>query len=150
MSSSSQEPSAPGKPSALFSFGNEEPGHQFKSSVFKNADPSNLGRSLLEGRKKIICSVKQNLNFWDRNIKLDLSIVVSVSSSNMLMLKDWNYKTHNTDTLNLDDNKFVYKKNYLWRKRSSETLRSEVCTTWEKWRELKKYELTKSQCKELR
>ena len=52
MSSSSQEPSAPGKPSALFSFGDEEPGHQFKSSVFKNADPSNLGRSLLEGRKK--------------------------------------------------------------------------------------------------
>ena len=48
MSSSSQEPSAPGKPAALFSLGNEEPGNQFKSSVFKNADPPNVGRSLLE------------------------------------------------------------------------------------------------------
>ena len=36
MSSSSQEPSAPEKPAALFSFGNEEPGNQFKSSVFRN------------------------------------------------------------------------------------------------------------------
>ena len=39
MSSSSQEPSAPGKLAALFLFGSEEPGHQFKSPVFKNADP---------------------------------------------------------------------------------------------------------------
>ena len=31
----------------------------------------------------------------------------------MLLLKDWNYKTLNTDTLNLDENKYVYKKNYL-------------------------------------
>ena len=51
MSSSSQEPRAPGKPAALFSQGSEEPENQFKSSVFKNADPSNLGRSLLEGNK---------------------------------------------------------------------------------------------------
>ena len=45
---------------------------------------------------KIICSVKQNLNLRDRNGKLDLSIIVSMSCSNMLMLKDWNYKTRNT------------------------------------------------------
>ena len=51
MFSSSQDPSAPVKPAALFSFGNEEPGNQFKSSVFRNADPSNVGRSLLEGNK---------------------------------------------------------------------------------------------------
>ena len=49
MSSSSQEPSAPGKPAAMFSLGSEEPGNQFRSSVFKHADPSNLERSLLEG-----------------------------------------------------------------------------------------------------
>ena len=29
------------------------------------------------------------------------------------MLKDWNYRTHNTDMLNLDENKFGYKKNFL-------------------------------------
>ena len=51
MSSSSQEPSAPRKLAALFSCGSEEPGTQFKSSVFKNVDPSNWGRSLQEGNK---------------------------------------------------------------------------------------------------
>ena len=56
MSSSSQGPSAPVKPAALFSFGNEEPGNQFKSSVFRNADPSNEERSLLEGNKDHLLS----------------------------------------------------------------------------------------------
>ena len=51
MSSSSQEPCTPGKPAALFSLGSEKLQNQFKSSVFKNADPSNLGRSLPEGNK---------------------------------------------------------------------------------------------------
>ena len=50
-SESSRMPIAPGKLAALFSFGSEEPGNQFKSPVFKNAEPSNLGRSLLEGNK---------------------------------------------------------------------------------------------------
>ena len=26
------------------------------------------------------------------------------------MLKDWNYRTHNTDILSLDENKYVYRK----------------------------------------
>ena len=51
MSSSSQEPSAPEKPAALFSLGGEEPGNQFKSSVFKHADPANVVKSLLNGNK---------------------------------------------------------------------------------------------------
>ena len=49
MSSSSQEPSAPGKPAALFSARSEEPENQHKSQ--KNADPSNLGGSLLESNE---------------------------------------------------------------------------------------------------
>ena len=49
MSCSSQEPRASGKLAAMFSSGNKEPGNLIKSSVFKHADPSNLGRSLLEG-----------------------------------------------------------------------------------------------------
>ena len=53
MSSSSQEPSALGKLAALFSFGSEEPGDQFKSSVFRNADPSNV---FLEGNKDHLLS----------------------------------------------------------------------------------------------
>ena len=86
-SSSSQEPSAPMRFAALFSLRSEEPENQFKSSVFKNADPSNLG--------------------------FNLSIIESVSFSSKLVLKYWNYWTHSTDLLNLDENKFVYKKNYL-------------------------------------
>ena len=50
-SSSSQEQRASGKLAAMFSSGSEDPGNQLKSSVFKNADPSNLGRSLVEGNK---------------------------------------------------------------------------------------------------
>ena len=46
--------------------------------------------------------------------------IVSVSFSIKLMLKDWNYRTHNIDLLNLDENKFACKKNYLSRKRFSE------------------------------
>ena len=46
---SSRMPIAPEKPAAMFSSGNEEPGNHFKSSIFNNADPLNLGRSLIEG-----------------------------------------------------------------------------------------------------
>ena len=56
MSSSSQEPSAPVNPFALFSIGSEEPGDQFKSSVFRNADPPNVVRSLLEGNQDHLLS----------------------------------------------------------------------------------------------
>ena len=49
MSNSSQEPRASGKPAAMFSSRSREPGNQFRSSTFKHADPSNLGRSLLRG-----------------------------------------------------------------------------------------------------
>ena len=148
MSSSCQEPSAPGKLAALFSLGSEEAENQFKSSVLKNADPS-IWEDLFLKAKKIICSVRQGLKLWSKNTKLNLSIIASVSCSNKLMLKDWNYRTLNTDgyMLNLDENRFVYKKNYRWRKGFSEILKSEVCTKWEKWKELKNYELTKSQCK---
>ena len=51
MSSSSQEPRASGKPDALFSPRSDEPGNQFESSVFKFADPANVGKSLLDGNK---------------------------------------------------------------------------------------------------
>ena len=56
MSSSSQEPSAPGKPAAFYLFRSEEPGKQFKSSVFKRADPSIVVRFLLEDDKDHLLS----------------------------------------------------------------------------------------------
>ena len=56
ISSSSQEPSALRKRAALFSFGSEEPGNQFKGSVFKHADSSNWWRFLLEGNEDHLLS----------------------------------------------------------------------------------------------
>ena len=53
------EPSAPGKP-ATFSLRREEPEDQLKSSVSKNADPSNLGKSLLEGNKDHLLSQERS------------------------------------------------------------------------------------------
>ena len=53
---SSRIPIAPGKPAAVFSLGSGGQGNQFKSSVFKHTDPSNLRRSLLEGNKDHLLS----------------------------------------------------------------------------------------------
>ena len=66
---------------------------------------------------QITCSVRQHLNFWDKSIKLDLSIVISMSFSNKLAHKDWNYRTLTMDMLNLEENKLDCKKNNLWRKK---------------------------------
>ena len=76
-----------------------------------------MWEDLLLKEMNIICSVKQNLNLWDRNIKLDPSIIASVSFSNKVTLKDWSYRTLITDILSRDENKFVYNKNYLWRQK---------------------------------
>ena len=104
MSSSSQEPSAREKPAALFSLRNEESGDQFKGSLTHQ-----VWKDLFLREIKITCSVRQDLIWLDKDIKMDLSIIASVSHSNMLMLKDWKCRTHNTDFLNLDEN-FVLKK----------------------------------------
>ena len=106
---SSRMPIATGKLVALFSFGNEEAGDQFKSSVFRIADPSNVGRSLLEGNKDHLLSQPKS-ELMRQEHQVDLSIIVSVSYSNMLVLNDWIWRTPITDILNLE-NKFDYKKN---------------------------------------
>ena len=56
MWNSSHETRAPGKPAAMFSSGIKESGNLIKSSIFKNADPSNLGRYLLERNKDHLLS----------------------------------------------------------------------------------------------
>ena len=54
--------------------------------------------------------------------------------------KDWLYRTHNSDLLNQDENKFDYKKSYLWKKKFSEIRKSEIYTKWENSRERKNNE----------
>ena len=61
---------------------------------FKHADPSNLGRFLLEGKK----------NHWLSQARSELMKQErQVGSLN----------AHNTDMLRFDENKFVHMKNYL-------------------------------------
>ena len=55
-SNSSHEPRASGKPDAVFSSRSDEPANPFESSLFKYADTSKLGRSLLEGNKDHLLS----------------------------------------------------------------------------------------------
>ena len=93
---------------------------------------------------KIICTIKQDLNSWDKNIKLDLSMIVLMSYSSKQMLSYCNCKTPITDLWNLEESKYDYKKNYLWRKRFSDILKFEIFMKWETWRELKHHESTNS------
>ena len=138
MSSSSQEPRASGKSAAMSSSGSAEPRNQFKSSIFKNADPSIVGRSLLEGIKDHLLSQARS-DLAKQELQVEPLNNWSASFSNKLMLKDWNYRTHNMDMLNLDENKCVNKKNNLWKRKFSEILDSEICTKWVKLR-LRKFE----------
>ena len=116
--SPSQEQRAYGKLDAMFSSTNSGVtnwGNQFENSIF-NSLIHQIGEDLFLKATRITCSVRQDLKLRSKNIKSDLSILVSVSFSNKLMLKEKNFRTHNTDILNLDEYKFVHKKNYLWRK----------------------------------
>ena len=112
MSSSCQEPSAPGKPDALFSLGSEEPGNQFKSSVFKHADPSNWRRSLLDSNKDHLHGqAKSELMRQEHQVGSPNTCINELQQQTFAQRLE--FKTLNTDMLNLDDHKFVYKKNYL-------------------------------------
>ena len=116
---------------------------------FLNSLSHEIEKDLFLKTTKISCSTRQDLNLWNKNIRMDLSIIVSETFSSKHTLKDCNYRTSITNILNLDDNKVVCKKNYQWRKTFSEILRSEVHAKYEKWRELQDYEWTNSHCKKL-
>ena len=60
-------PIAPEKLAAMFSSGSEEPGNQFKSSVFKHADPSNLGRFILEAQIMVQYG-RPSLSSWAKSV----------------------------------------------------------------------------------
>ena len=81
---------------------------------------------------EITCLLKRDLNSWSRNTKRNLLTLALVNFSNKLMLSDWNWRTPISDMPNLEESKF------------DNTLRLEVSTKWENWRELKHYESTNS------
>ena len=112
MASSSRNLEVSGKHDAVFSFESElsqntfsgrdrsnELWNRFESSVrsvYRFADPANIGKSLHDGNKDH-CLIKQGLNLWSRNIMSDLLTIVSKRFSNKIMLKDWNWRTPITE-----------------------------------------------------
>ena len=89
------------EPDALFSSRSDEPGNQFESSMFKFADPSKLGRSLLEGNKGHLLSQARSELMRQEN---------EVGSFNSCIneLQQQAYpqcKTLTMDMLNLEENK---------------------------------------------
>ena len=120
--------------------GTRKPTQEF---YFKHADPLNLGRSLLEGNEDLLLSqASSDLTKQEHQVgSLNncISELQQQAYAQRLELQDARWISTRTSS--------SIWKTYLWRKKFSELLRSEVCTKWEKRRELKNYELSKSQCK---
>ena len=129
-SNSSQEPRASGKPDAVFSSWSDEPGNQFVlcSNMLIRQNWEDLFLKVMN----IPCSVIWDLNLCSKNIQLDVSISLSMSFSNKLLLKDWNYRTPVIYLLNLDENKCDCKKNWSWKKNFSKILKYGIFMNWEK------------------
>ena len=116
MSSSSQEPSARGKPAALFSIKKRRTRKTIQEFCLQKRWSVKFGKISYRREQRPFAESGTRWNYCSKNTKLNLSIIASVSFRNKLMLKDWNCRTLNTDMLNPDENRFVYKKIYLWRK----------------------------------
>ena len=121
MSSSPQEPSAPGNLTALFSLRSEEPGNQFVSSVLKNADPSNVGRSLLEGNKDHLLSQARSETMKQEDQVESLNNLTSELQQQTC-----------APILEPQDAQHGYVESRREQELSLEILKSEACTKWEK------------------
>ena len=78
-------------------------------SVLRNADPSNLRGSLLEGNKDLLLNqARSDLTKQEFHVE---SLNSYIGELQRKKSNDWHYRAHNTDLLNLDGNKFDYKKN---------------------------------------
>ena len=78
--------------------------------VFRFADPSNVGRSLLDGNEDhLLNQATSELMKQEHQVES----LNNFSFSNRLMLKDWNWRTPITDVFNLEENNLDHKKNDL-------------------------------------
>ena len=121
-----------GEPDALFS---SEQGKLIRSFVFRNANPSNLRGSLHEGNKDHLLNQARSV-LAKQEVHAE-SLNKCTGERQRQTEEQWRT---NTDLLNLDENKFDYKKNCLWKKKFSEILKCEICTKWEKLRERRNFE----------
>ena len=97
-----------------------------QGNLIRNANPSNLRGYLLESKKDHLF----NQASWRSKSHIPQQTSASVNYNDKRKSKDWHHKTHNTDLLKLDENKLDCKKNCQWKKKFSETLKSEICTKW--------------------
>ena len=143
-SHSSEGPKASGKPDALFSAAQR---NLNRNSVFRNANPSNLRGSLLEGNKDHLLNqarsdlAKQELQV--ESLNKCIGELQRQTGEQRLALQDAQYGfvasrrgTSSTTRRVVNETKKFF-----------EILKSEIWTKWETFRELKNSELTKSQCK---
>ena len=85
--------------------------------MFRNADPSNLRGSLLEGNKDCLLNLARS-DLAKQELHVE-SISASVHFNDKRKSEDWPNRTHNTDLSNLDENKFDYKKNLCMKEKGS-------------------------------
>ena len=104
-----------GNPMHCFS---SEQGNLIRGPVFRNADPSNLRGSLLEGKKDHFLNQARS-DMAKQELMSNLSISASVNHNDKRKSKDWRYRTHNTDLLSPDENMFDYKKKFVYERKSS-------------------------------
>ena len=109
-SHSSEDHRASGKPAALFSPKSDEQRNQMWSSVFGNANVSNLSKTLLEGNKDHMLN-RARTDLAEEKFMSSRSISASLIYKNERRYKIGNYKKYNTNLLNLVENKLDYKKN---------------------------------------
>ena len=72
--------------------------------MFRNASPSNLRGSLLEGNKDHLLNQARS-DLAKQELHVESSTSASVNYNDKQNSKDWRYRTHNTDLLSPDENK---------------------------------------------
>ena len=83
-----------------------------KVLFLKYADPSKLGRTLLEGSTDhLLSQTRSKLMKQENQVGSFNSCINEVQQQAYVTLKDWNCRTPVMDIFNLEENKHVHKKN---------------------------------------
>ena len=125
----SQDQRASGRPAALFSPKRNEQRNPTWSSVFGNANVSNLSETPLEGNKDHLLN-RARTDPARREIHVESLNKCINDLQKKRRHKTGHYKTYNTNLSNLVKNKPDCKRNYCEKRKLFEIPRFEVCTIW--------------------
>ena len=125
----SQDQRASGRLAALFSPTRNEQGNQtWSSSVFGNADVSNLSETLLESNKDHLFN-RARTDLARREIHVEsLNKCINDVQKRTEAQDTGHHKTYKTKLSNLVENKLDCKRNYCGKRKLFEIRRFEVCT----------------------